>query len=61
MPEHLELNPCFLDYLNFRCCDGHVLQTLLQRPINFAITETEAFAELLVSKFIQALNSPMLI
>ena len=49
MPDHLDLSPCFVDYLNFRCWDGRVLQTLLQRPVNFAINEMEAFAEVLVS------------
>jgi hypothetical protein len=33
----------------FRCSDAKVLQTLLQRPVNFAINETEAFAQILVN------------
>ena len=48
MPDRLNLSPCFVDYLNFRCCDAQVMENLLQRPINFAINQTDAFAQILV-------------
>ena len=39
-PPQLNLSPCFLDYLNFRCQGGEILLNLLTRKVSIEDEET---------------------